>query len=70
MALSQTLAGQTTLTQATRFLNQVEEARRRRASFFLSAGFFAVMPKRSVGLGNELGAAALDEIAAFGDDVL
>jgi hypothetical protein len=28
------------------------------------------MPKRRVGLGNELGAAALDEIAGFGDDVL
>ena len=28
------------------------------------------MPKRSVGLGNELGTAALDEIAGFGDDVL
>jgi hypothetical protein len=43
---------------------------RNRASFFLPAGFVAVMPKRSVGLGNELGAAALDEIAGFGDDVL
>ena len=28
------------------------------------------MPEHSVGLGNELGAAALDEIASFGDDVL
>jgi len=55
------------------FLIQVEEVRRlirNRASFFLPAGFVAVMAKRSVGLGNELGAAALDEIAGFGDDVL
>ena len=28
------------------------------------------MPKRSVGLSNEFGTAALDEIAGFGDDVL
>ena len=28
------------------------------------------MPEGSVGLGNEFGAAALDEIAGFGDDVL
>lgn len=40
------------------------------ASFFLPAGFVAVMPKRGAGLSNELGAAALDEIARFGDDVL
>jgi hypothetical protein len=54
-------------------LIQVEEVRqliRNRASFFLPAGFVAVMPKRSLGLGDELGAAALDEIAGFGDDVL
>jgi hypothetical protein len=41
-----------------------------RASFFLPAGFVAEMPERSVGLGNEFGAAAFDEIAGFGDDVL
>jgi hypothetical protein len=44
------------------FLIQVEEVRqiiRNRASFFLPAGFVAVMPKRSVGLGNELGADGL-----------
>ena len=54
-------------------LIQVEEVRRHirnRASFALPASFIAVMPERSARLGNEFGAAALDEIASFGDDVL
>jgi hypothetical protein len=41
-----------------------------RASLVLPAGFLAVMPERSVSLGNEFGAPALDEIAGFCDDVL
>jgi len=43
---------------------------RNRASFALPASFVAVMPERSAGLRNEFGAAAFDEIAGFGDDVL
>jgi hypothetical protein len=54
-------------------LIQLEEVRRpirNFASFGLPARFVAVMPHRSIGLGNELGAVALDEIAGLGDDVL
>ena len=40
------------------------------ASFALPASFVAVMLEGGAGVGNEFGAAALDEIAGFGDDVL
>ena len=43
---------------------------RNRASFGLPASFVAVTLEGSAGLSNEFGAAALDEITGFGDDVL
>ena len=39
-------------------------------SFTLPWGFVAVMPEGRAGLGNEFGAAVLDEIASLGDDAL
>jgi hypothetical protein len=36
----------------------------------LPASFVAVTPESSAGLRNQFGAAALDEIAGFGNDVL
>jgi hypothetical protein len=41
-----------------------------RASFALPASFVPVIPEGSAGLGNEFGAAALNKIARFGDNVL
>jgi hypothetical protein len=39
------------------------------ASFGLAWGFIGIAPESGTGLGGELGAAAFDEVARFGDDV-